>query len=129
MRKLFSIVVLLASTSAYTEVFKCVDKKGRVHFQDQVCSFEKGKLAAYQPSGQYENRDPIEVQNEIRTLQNQATASSNVGYRYRRESNELINSQRRKEAESQQRWDSLGGTGVTYQNSPATFGQTRFAQR
>ncbi len=129
MRKFLLIMAVIVSTDSYAEVYKCVDKKGHVHFQDQVCSYEKGKLAAYQPSGQYQQRNPIEVQNEITRLQHQANSRSYSGYRYRYESNKLIESKRRKEAESQEKWDSLGHAGVTYRNSPSTFNQTRFAQR
>jgi len=129
MRKFFVMMAVIVSTDSYAEVYKCVDKKGHVHFQDQVCSYENGKLAAYQPSGQYQARNPVEVQNEITTLQNQANSRRYSGYRYRYESNELIDSKRRKEADSQQRWDSLGRAGVTYRNSPSTYYQTRFAQR
>lgn len=129
MKTIILMIAILLSSGVYADVFKCVDKKGHVHFQDQVCAYEKGKLAAYQPSGQYENKTPLEVQNEITMLQNQANSRRNGGYRSNYESNELIESKRRKDVDSQQRWDNLGRAGVTFRNSPSTYSQTQFAQR
>lgn len=130
MKKLILIMAITTTTSSYAEFFKCTDKNKSVHYQDQPCTYQKGKLAAYQPSGQYTQRDPIDVQNEITRVKNQVTENNNaIASRYYRvESNELINKPKREEAENQAKWDSLGRVGVTFYNSPTTYGQTRFAR-
>ena len=105
MRKLFLFIMIAVTTDAYCQVFKCVDEKKRVHYQDQPCTFQKGKLDSYQPTGQYQQRDPIDVKNEITTLENQVNANKYHSFNYHRtESNELIESENRKKRQRDESW-------------------------
>lgn len=104
-------IIAIISTQANAEIFKCIDKNKKVYFQDQVCSYKKGKLKGYQTSGQYTQRDPIAIQNEITEVQNLANKRDGYTFRYYRpESNELIEKPKREDAERQARWDSLSRT-------------------
>ena len=110
MKKLLLIIVLTITTNSYAEFYKCMDKNKNIHYQDQPCTLEKEKLATYKALGQYRKRNPQDIQNEVSELEYEADIGGYRGYSYyRRESNELIDSQKRKEAEYQDRWDNIGG--------------------
>jgi hypothetical protein len=110
MKKLLLVILITTTTTSYAEFYKCMDTNKNTHYQDHPCTHEKEKLATYKAPGQYTKRNPEDIQNEVRELEYEAELGSSRSYRYYRpESNELIDSQKRKEAENQVRWDSIGG--------------------
>lgn len=127
MKKILFSITMLATCSCQAEIYKCIDSNKKIHYQDQECTYIKGKLSAYKPSGGYEKRDPTAVKNEIIDIQNKANQNEYYGYSGRRyESNELIDNERQKEYEKQKSWNDLGLVGVTYNKSPNTYFNTQF---
>ncbi len=131
MKKLLLIIAITFTTSSHAEFYKCLDKNKKIQYQDQPCISEKDKLATYKARGQYRNRSPEAIQKEISELQYEVERRSSRGYGYYgQESNELLDSQRRKEAESQHRWDSIGGRSKAYENGgPNNYEYNRYRNR
>ena len=148
------MITVLMTTNIYAGnyVYKCVDKKGITTLSNEICPKTTRVLAK---TVMYKAKNPISIignqnnnsqiteneririqnektraQNEITNIQNQIVLNNNeaiANRRYRIESNELIDKPKRKEAENQRKWDSLGRAGVTIYNSPNTYGQTQFS--
>jgi hypothetical protein len=111
--------VLIQIANADTLVYQCRQKNGHINFSDSPCRVNEKHIAA----------SIIKPMEQTHSVVSVAPKDEPQQTRYIGPRADFGQIERDRISEQNRQWSSVGRVGVTVENSPSTYGYTKFANR